>query len=143
MKKASYLWRPFLIYHLIFPIMKKQSLFLILSIFAIFIGGCKYDFITPDYVPPVPPGVSFSEQVAPIFSTGDKCTQCHMPGGQSPDLTPANAYSQIVPSLVNTASPEASIILSVPGSASHSWKGYTATESATILAWITEGAKNN
>lgn len=127
-------------------IMKKHSLFLILVVFALLIGGCKYDFITPDYVPPIDNGgnpISFSDQVAPIFSTGDKCTQCHKTGGQYPDLTPANAYSQIVPSLVNTASPEASIILTLPGSASHSWKGYTATESATILAWITEGAINN
>ena len=123
--------------------MKKHSLFLILLIFALFMGSCKYDFITPDYVPPVKAGVSFTTQVAPIFSNGDKCTQCHKTGGQSPDLTPANAYSQIVPSLVNTASPETSMILTFPGSASHSWKGYTATESATILTWIQEGAKNN
>jgi hypothetical protein len=123
--------------------MKKDSLFLILVVFALFTGGCKYDFITPDYVPPVDAGVSFSTQVSPIFSTGDKCTECHKTGGQTPDLTPANAYSQLVSSFVNTASPETSMILTVPGSASHSWKAYTATESATILTWIKEGAKNN
>lgn len=123
--------------------MKKQSQFLILIVFALFMGGCKYDFILPDYVPPVPPGVSFTTQVAPIFSTGDKCTSCHKTGGTAPDLTAANAYSQLVPNYVNTASPETSKILTVPGSATHSWKGYTATETATILAWITEGAKNN
>ena len=123
--------------------MKKQSLFLILIVFALFLGGCKYDFILPDYVPPVPPGVSFSEQVAPIFSVDDKCTSCHKHGGTTPDLTPSIAYSQIVPGYINTSAPESSEILTVPGSATHSWKGYTATESATILAWITEGAKNN
>jgi hypothetical protein len=125
--------------------MKKHSLFLILIVFALFIG-CKYDFITPDYVPPIDNGgnpISFSTQVAPIFSTGDKCTSCHKAGGQTPDLTPANAYSQLVPNFVDTLSPATSKILTIPGSASHSWKGYTATESAIILTWITEDAKNN
>ena len=123
--------------------MKKRTIFFSLLVFSLFVCGCKYDFITPDYVPPVAPGVSFSIQVAPIFSTGDKCTQCHKSGGQSPDLTSSNAYSQIVPGLVDTANAAASIILTVPGSSKHSWKGYTATESATIRGWITEGAKKN
>jgi hypothetical protein len=123
--------------------MKKRSLFLILLIFALFIGGCKYDFITPDYVPPVAAGVSFSTQVAPIFSTGDKCTSCHKPGGQTPYLTPGNAYLQIVPAFVNTGAPESSEILTVPGSSAHSWKDYTASERSIIQTWITEGAKNN
>ncbi len=123
--------------------MKKHSLFLILIVFALFVGGCKYDFILPDYVPPVAAGVSFSTQVAPIFSTGDKCTSCHKSGGVASDLTSANAYAQIVPNLVNTASPESSVILTVPGSSAHSWKNYTDPERAIILVWITEGAKNN
>jgi len=123
--------------------MKKQSLFFVIAFISLFLGGCKYDFITPDYVPPVAAGVSFSEQVAPIFSASDQCTQCHKTGGQYPDLTLEHAYSQIVPDLVNTGNPEASTILAVPGSASHSWKGYTATEYQTILTWIQEGAKNN
>jgi hypothetical protein len=123
--------------------MKKRSIFFFLLVFALFISGCKYDFITPDYVPPVAAGVSFSTQVAPIFSTGDKCTSCHKPAGQTPDLTTANAYSQIVPGFVNTSTPASSEILTVPGSSAHSWKDYTATERSIILTWITEGAKNN
>ena len=126
--------------------MKKHSLFLILIVFALFIGGCKYDFILPDYVPPIDNGgnpINFATQVAPIFSTGDKCTSCHKPGDKKPDLTSANVYAQIVPKYVNTASPESSEILTVPGSSAHSWKDYTATERAIILTWITEGAKNN
>jgi hypothetical protein len=123
--------------------MKKHSLFLTLIVFALFLGGCKYDFITPDYVPPVKAGVSFAEQVVPIFSTADKCTQCHKPGGQTPDLTPSNAYLQIVPKYAIAGSPETSEILTIPGSSSHSWKNYTATERSIIETWITEGAKNN
>jgi hypothetical protein len=126
--------------------MKKQSLFLILIVFALFMGGCKYDFILPDYVPPIDNGgnpISFATQVAPIFSTGDKCTSCHKPGGTAPDLTPANVYSQIKAGYVSTIAPESSKILTVPGSSAHSWKDYTATERAIILTWIKEGANNN
>jgi hypothetical protein len=123
--------------------MKKHSLFLILIVFALFIGGCKYDFILPDYVPPVESGVSFATQVAPIFSTGEKCTSCHKSGETAPDLTSENAYNQIVPQYINTSAPESSEILTVPGSSAHSWVDYTATERAIILTWITEGANNN
>ncbi len=126
--------------------MKKRSMFFCFLVFALFMSGCTYDFILPDYVPPVDNGgnpVSFATQVAPIFSTADKCTQCHKPGGQMPDLTPTNAYTQIVPSLVNLPTPETSTILTFPGSSKHSWKGYTSSEYAMILQWIKEGAKNN
>ena len=126
--------------------MKKHPIFLILILFSVFICSCRYDFILPEVVPPPDNNgepISFSTQIAPIFSTGDKCTKCHKAGSTPPDLSAANAYSQSVPNYVNTASPETSEILTVPGSATHSWKGYTATETATILAWITEGAKNN
>lgn len=126
--------------------MKKRKLFFIIALVAILFTGCKYDFILPEYVPPIDNGgnpISFSTQVAPIFSTGDKCTQCHKPGGTSPDLTAANAYSQLMSQFVNVANPEQSIILTMPGSSSHSWKKFTAGEAAIILQWIKEGANNN
>jgi hypothetical protein len=129
-------------------IMKKRSIFLILILFSLFIYGCKYDFIIPVEVAPVNTGgnpISFSSQIAPIFSTGDKCIACHKTGGQTPDLTSANAFAQINPKYVNTASPADSKIYSYPSptSSTHNWKKYTATEAALVLAWITEGAKNN
>lgn len=126
--------------------MKRRNIFFIIALVAILFTGCKYDYILPDYVPPIDNGgnpISFSTQVAPIFSTGNKCTQCHKPGGTSPDLTAANAYTQLMSQFVNTANPEQSIILTMPGSSAHSWKKFTATEAQTILQWIKEGAKNN
>jgi len=50
-----------------------------------------------------------------------------------------------VPSLINSTNPEESIILTYPSSSTHGGgqKPYTSTESATILTWIQEGAKNN
>ena len=124
--------------------MKKHSIFLIVILVTLLFAGCKYDFILPEEVAPIDPNVpiSFSTQIAPIFSTGDKCTSCHKSGGQTPDLTSANAYSQIVPAFVVLDNPETSKIYAFPGSSSHSWKAYTANEAALVLEWIKQGAKN-
>ena len=129
--------------------MKKRTVLFISVLLTLFVSGCKYDFIMPE--PEAPSGnpagvpVSFSTQIAPIFSTGTKCTACHLTGGQAPDLTAANAFARIVPGLINSASPESSLIYSFPLSttSTHSWKKYTAGEAALILTWIKEGAKNN
>jgi hypothetical protein len=125
--------------------MRKRTIFLIFILFSLFIAGCKYDFIVPVPVEPVPEGVSFSAQVAPIYSTNNKCTSCHKPGGQSPDFTTPNAYASIVPALVNLGTPDQSIIYSFPAptTSTHTWKKYTAQEAAIVLQWITEGAQDN
>ena len=129
--------------------MKKHPIFLILILFALFLNGCKYDFILPEQVETVNPGgqpISFATQIAPIFSAGDKCTACHKSGGQAPDLTSANAYSQISSKYVKTGSAETSLIYTEPAPANaavHTWKKYSASEAALVLAWIKEGAKNN
>ncbi len=127
--------------------MKKRSIFFISIVLTLFISGCKYDFLLPVPIAPVPAGVKFSTQVAPIFSNSDKCTSCHKPGGSksSPDFTAANAFNSLMPMLVNTASPDQSKIITIPGptSSTHAWKKLTAGETAIILQWITEGAKNN
>lgn len=123
--------------------MKKYSIFLILIVVSLFLGSCKYDFILPEEVPVIDNGgdpISFATQIAPIFAS--KCTECHKPGDKTPDLTAANAYSQITTKYVNTASPASSKIYTVPTSGTHYAK-VTATQAALILKWITEGAKNN
>lgn len=128
--------------------MKRYSIFLILIVFSVFFGSCKYDFILPEEDPIIEPGgdpISFSTQIAPIFSNGNKCTSCHKTGGTAPDLSAARAYAQIVPKYVNLGSPETSTIYTYvsPATGTHSWKKYTAAEAAIILLWITEGAENN
>jgi hypothetical protein len=123
--------------------MKKRTLFFCMAFFLMIFSGCEYDFVLPEEAPVINEPISFSTQVVPIFSTGDKCTQCHKPGGTSPDLTAANAYSQLASKYVNLGNPEQSTILTIPGSSDHSWKKFTAGESATILAWIKQGGKNN
>ena len=127
--------------------MKKNILFLILILFSLFMGGCKYDFIIPVEVPVIDNGgnpISFATQILPIFTTDD-CISCHKAGAQAPDLTATSAYTQLVPKYVNTTTPADSKLLTYPGptSGTHTWKKLTATDAAIILKWITEGAKNN
>jgi hypothetical protein len=122
-------------------IMKKHSIFFILIAFSLFIGGCKYDFILPEVVPPIDNGgepISFATQIVPIFA--EKCIGCH--NNQTPKLTADVAYAQLVPAYVNTASPASSKIYTVPTSGTHYAK-ISAAQSALILAWITEGAQKN
>ena len=125
--------------------MKKRLIFLITILFSLFITSCKYDFILPVPEVPITGDVSFATQVAPIFSTGSKCTSCHKPGGQSPDYTAVNAFASIVPALVNKAIPAQSRIYTFAGptATTHTWKKLSAGEAAIILQWITQGAKNN
>ena len=117
--------------------MKKHPIFLILILFALSIGSCKYDYILPEVVAPVN-DVKFSTQVAPIFA--EKCISCH--DDQTPKLTADVAYSQLVPNYVNTTNAEESKIYTVPTSGTHYAK-VSATQAALILQWIKEGAKNN
>jgi len=121
--------------------MKKHPIYLILILFSLFISSCKYDTILPVVVIPVN-NVSFATQVAPIFSTGNKCTSCHKPGATSPDLTLADAYASIVPQYVSLTTPESSVVYVNASSGNHK-ATVTATQAALILQWIKEGAKNN
>ena len=124
--------------------MKKLNKYLLLFLFGLLLNACTYDFIVKEELPPidVTVPVSFSTQIVPIFT--NSCVSCHKTGGQSPDLSAANAYSSIkTMNLVNATTPESSIIYAFPGSSSHSWKGYTASEAQLVLTWIQQGAKNN
>ena len=124
--------------------MKKLNKYLLLFLFGLLLNACTYDFIVKEELPPIDVTVpiSFSTQIVPIFA--NSCVSCHKTGGQSPDLSAANAYSSIkTMNLVNATTPESSIIYAFPGSSSHSWKGYAASEAQLVLTWIQQGAKNN
>lgn len=120
--------------------MKRHSIFFILILLALSLGGCKYDFILPVETPPVDNGgnpISFSTQVLPILNT--KCSSCH--AAQAPLMTAASAYSQLVPAYVNTTTPNSSKLY-VNATGAH-YAQVSASQAAIILQWITEGAKNN
>jgi hypothetical protein len=111
-------------------------------------ASCQYKFIVePEPTPPEPGDTtSFSLDVLPIFNNNNNCTGCHNTGGTPPDLTPDNAYDQIISlNLADTANPDQSGIYTIPhpDGPEHTWKKYTNNEAATVLRWIEEGAKNN
>jgi hypothetical protein len=127
--------------------MKRIKKLLSFLIIGLAVTSCSYDFIKEDTTPVNPDApVSFSSQILPIFNNGNNCTSCHKPGGQNPDLTTANAYASITAAnVVNTASPETSLLYEFPNptSSTHTWKKYTATQAQLILNWIKQGAQNN
>lgn len=114
----------------------------------LFLASCQYKYTIEPIIPPPDPTdtIFFSTDVAPIWSNGDFCTQCHKTGATKPDLTAANAYADITGmGLVNTDSPASSIIYDYPlkGTSTHSWKKYSDSQAAIILQWIEQGALNN
>ncbi|MBU1014249.1 MAG: hypothetical protein KKG99_14720 [Bacteroidetes bacterium] len=136
----------------------KKSIYILILVFVgmMVVTGCEYDFIYRPTPPPIeepdpddpvdPDATSFSTMIVPIFTTGNRCTSCHGDGGTRPYLTAAKAYSEIISKgLVNTANPASSKLYTYvkPGAGTHAWKQFTDSQSALVLKWITEGAKNN
>ena len=128
--------------------MKKVLLFIILLAGITAWQSCKYDWVDEepanpnDTIPPVPK--SFSTDIMPIFNTGCNMSGCHAPGGFSPDLTLANAYSDLfAENLIDTITPENSILYKkvAPGGSMNSYS--KKNDYKTILTWIQEGALNN
>lgn len=108
---------------------------------SLMLVSCEYEFI--EVAPPDPNvEVKFSEEIIPIFSTNN-CINCHKTGGTSPDLTAANAYNSIYPSLVNLSSPELSNIYVTPSPSGNHAVKYNPSQAALVLEWIKQGAKNN
>lgn len=108
------------------------------------IASCQYKFIVePVPVPPDPEDtISFSQEIVPIWSE-QGCISCHN-GGQSPDLTPDNAYNSIMGSnLVDIANPELSIIYTYPAPDGDHYAKHTTSQSLLILTWIEQGAQDN
>ncbi len=126
--------------------MKKAYLYILPLIIVMIIAfsSCEYVYIEPPEVPPVDTTVivSFDTTIVPIFSD-QSCTSCHKTGGTSPDLTPDNAYTSIVPGLVNLNDPESSTIYTKPHQDGSHYQKYTPIQAQNVLVWIEQGAKNN
>jgi hypothetical protein len=119
-----------------------------LSCFAVVLGvalgltSCTYYENDPAPVD-VPDSVSFSANVIPIFNARCNNAGCHSTGGIQPDLTPANAYNDlIVFGYVDTDFPDQSVLyLKV-----HSGSMVQFSEpgdAELILKWIQQGAIDN
>ena len=117
---------------------------LVVAGIMVIVASCQYKFIVEPVVPPPDPDdtISFSQQIAPIFSD-QGCTGCHN-GSQSPDLRPENAYNSITSTgLVDTDDPESSKIYYYPLPDGNHYAKYTSSQAALVLQWIEQGALNN
>jgi len=131
--------------------MKKIKSLLNLFVVALLLGGCTYNYIVPEDLPPDPtdpdaPEISFSAEILPIFNNGNNCTSCHGAGGVSPNLTTGSAYASINNTkYINLGNPEGSLIYTHPhpDTGTHNQKKYTEKEAALVLGWIVQGAQNN
>lgn len=114
-----------------------SSCFILLLLFT---TGCYYDQV---YVAPEAPPegeISYATDVQPIWDTKG-CMNCHNTGGTSPVLTSDVSYNNLVPSKVDLANPDQSIVYTVLDGFMRG--SVTAADEAIILEWITQGAKNN
>ena len=120
---------------------------LVLVAISAFLGSCQWVTIElpPAVSIPVDKVVSFATDIEPIYTT-DGCISCHSGSGapKGLDLTTGKAYSSIIAAgSVNTTTPESSLIYTVPAISGTHYKKYTQEQSAYLLKWIKDGAKNN
>lgn len=112
-----------------------------------FIGCYKDKTVVSDTGEDITRPVSFVSDIIPIFNSSCNLSGCHSPGGKSPDLTSANAYTSLTNGgFVNTGDPQTSELYQwmtgkrgTPMPVSGINKDYN----ALVLAWIKQGAQNN
>jgi hypothetical protein len=126
--------------------MKKNLTYLVVALLlAIGLNACYYDEVAT--FEGLPTNVSLKNDVQPIFNRDCNLSGCHdaIPS-HAPSLTPENAYNDLTSGgYVNTIAPESSILyLSVTGGGMPAGRApLSENDTKIILAWITEGAKNN
>ena len=127
--------------------MKKKLIYLvvILVTFGTGLSSCYYDEVI-SFVG-LPTNVSLKNDVQPIFDRDCNMSGCHDAGpAHSPSLVKEKAYNDLTSGgYVNTADPENSVLyLSVNGGGMPAGREpLSENDKKLILAWITEGAKNN
>ncbi len=106
--------------------------------------SCTYEEVLP-YTPDPGVEVFFTQDIIPIFESNCNSAGCHN-GTQAPDLRPDVAYDALwTGGYINTEVPDQSDL--------YLWMtevkgpmpplGANATNNATVLQWIAQGAKNN
>jgi hypothetical protein len=132
----------------------KKKIIIVVALGIILIGGCEKD--TTVIIPKNPAAtvitrtVSFSKDLQPIFSSSCAISGCHVEGGQTPNLASGSAYGSLINgSFLNKSAPASSTIYerligkitpAMPLNAPESDPGQI---EELLLAWITQGAKNN
>ena len=131
---------------------KKIAAAALILVFAglIFTTGCyKVTTLVVNNEQAITRPVSFSTDIIPIFNKSCAINGCHNAGGTAPDLSAANAYKSITNgSFVNLGTPANSeLYLWLTGKRAVAMPSGAANNPSSInqlvLAWVTQGAKNN
>ena len=126
--------------------MKKNLISLVAAILVAGLNAsCYYDEVAS--FEGLPTNVSLKNDVQPIFDRDCSMSGCHDAGpSHAPSLVIENAYQDLTSGgYVNTADPENSLLyLSVNGGGMPAGRApLSENDLKIILAWITEGAKDN
>ena len=134
-------------------IMKKALIFMtaVGMLLIAVVTGCQknatFIYKAPTVVVTTP--VSFSKNLVPLFTANCALSGCHVSGGQTPNLTAASAYASLSGgNFFNVSSPSSSIVYErLTGTLTPEMPfgkpNNPSNINALVLAWITQGAKNN
>lgn len=123
--------------------MYKRKFFhmIILIVGLVVLFSCEYEKIYFDAPDPSVP-VSYAADIQTIWDGG--CTGCHGVGKTPPDLTAANSYDNLINGgYVNIDQPDQSKIYTEMATGGGMAPYTNATNTAKVLLWIQQGAKNN
>ncbi|MBI5917003.1 MAG: hypothetical protein HY842_16655 [Bacteroidetes bacterium] len=119
--------------------MSVMTVILTMGCYKVTTLDMRADLITGD--------VSFADDVLPILNESCATSGCHVSGAQAPDLSAGNAFNALSNGgYLDVSNPESSVLYEwVSGKRTPAMpiSGADPTISATILAWISQGAQNN
>ena len=120
--------------------------------FLLLFAACEKDYHYIQKPVEIDPGfqISFTQEIAPIFANhGCAVANCHSTGANSPDLTPGSAYANLSGYISKEKAESSRIYVVLTDKNDPYYMGtkgsspVTAEETAKLLQWIKQGAKNN
>ena len=128
---------------------KAKFGFWLLGVSMFFLSSCTKDYVIHQAIEPQDTTdvetVSFSGRIIPLFE--NNCIACHYEGFEVLDLTPSNAYQQLMEkNEIDTLSPTNSNLYLRLTSQTNPMPpsgNISADSIAVVLKWIEEGYKNN
>jgi len=122
---------------------------ILIMVYVLGIAGCtKNDTVVIDNTPAITRTVSFSKDIQPILTKSCAVSGCHS-GSVAPNLSEATSFNALTNgNFINTSVPKTSDVylwltgkkaIAMPAGAANN----PSNINALMLAWITQGAKNN
>ncbi len=125
---------------------KIQPLLLLCG-FALLSGCYKDRTVVFESGPEITRTVTFSGDIIPIFNKSCNMSGCHAKGGQTPDLTAANAYNSLTIGnyIDHNTAINSLLYLKLTGKKGTPMPvtGMNKEYNSLVIAWIKQGAKNN